>query len=331
MATPTKATKYTLPFKKIRGKANTSNSKPVFSESISSQVSIDIGKVLGQKIPADPQQSVDNGIAEYVELDLSPITGSNGLSYNLQFKDEYDKSFGTGVQGENVRNHTQVVDKTNNLSGKVKPDHSGGYGYKLEDKNGNRIPSGSRENWILDPVASILTSEKQISELSNGGTLSCYIYTGKMLDEVLVQNSIDIKKNGQDIASVSVLNFSSGLDISMSGDTATIVAGFDNVTTDSISEGENNLYYTDTRVDTRVNEIRPTGRKKFSGNGVKRQFSIAHGLGSVPSSWVITPTTDDASSYSHVEADDTNLYINYDTPPPVGTDNIVINWMVSTF
>ncbi len=334
MAGASEATKLTLPFKKLAGKANTSNGKPVFSEEIPSQISVSIDEVLGEEIPQDPQAGVDQGIVEYVELELNEIVASNGLSYNLQFPSGYEGDFGTGVQGDNVRLHTQIVNKKNNPTAKARQDHSGGYAYDLRNDLGSRIPSGSSENWIVDPVACILTSEAVISGLSSGGgTVRAYVYTGDTLTEAISSNLVDIEDDGNLVEpNVSTINFGPGLGTQNPSDgKVTVDASLDNVTTDSISEGSNNLYYTDSRVDTRVNEIRPTGQATFSGNGEKQSFTIPHGLNIKPDSWIITPTTDDASSFSHVTADSTNLTVTYDTAPPSGTDNLVINWMVSTF
>ncbi len=334
MSKPSDETRLTLPFKKLVGKANTSNDIPAFSEDIPSQISINIDEILGKSIPSDPQKGVDEGIVEYVELDLRKIVASNGLSYNLQFPSSYDGNLGTGVQGDNVRLHTQIVDKRNNPKQKAKPDHSGGYVYDLRDEFGNQIPSGSLENWIVDPVACILTSEKQIDELASGsgGKIRAYIYTEKTLDEVIASNNIDIQDNGELVRSgISTINFSSGLTASSFGETVSVNSSFESVTTDSISEGNDNLYYTDSRVDTRINESRPARTATFSGNAVRKQFIIPHGLKEKPNSWILTPVTDDASSFSHVQADDTNLYVIYDTPPPEGTNNIRVNWLVTKF
>lgn len=66
----------------------------------------------------------------------------------------------------------------------------------------------------------------------------------------------------------------------------------------------------------------------FDGDNSKLVFEIPHGLDDEPESWMVQPTTDDSSSLSHVEADDTNLYAVYDSPPPAGNGNIVLNWLV---
>ena len=98
-------------------------------------------------------------------------------------------------------------------------------------------------------------------------------------------------------------------------------------TTDNLTEGSYNLYYTEDRVDNRVDEVLPTGQDAFSGDGNKEQFQIAHGLGSKPNTWLISSASNDASGISHTTADDTTLYVNYDSAPPSGTGNVVINWM----
>jgi len=64
----------------------------------------------------------------------------------------------------------------------------------------------------------------------------------------------------------------------------------------------------------------------FSGDGTTTQFSIAHGLVSAPQKVLVTPMTADAASDFYVTADDTNIYINYKSAPPSGTDNLKLSW-----
>jgi len=120
--------------------------------------------------------------------------------------------------------------------------------------------------------------------------------------------------------------------------------------TDALTEGSNNLYFTDERAQDAVNLALTGGkaieisyddaantstvaldgdfsRTVFSGNGTANQFQIAHGLGEKPAYWIVNATTDDASGISHVTADSTNINVNYDTAPPSGTDNVVLNWL----
>jgi len=69
-----------------------------------------------------------------------------------------------------------------------------------------------------------------------------------------------------------------------------------------------------------------SGTATFSGDGTTTQFSIAHGLVSAPTKIQVTPMTADAASDFYVTADDTNIYINYKSAPPSGTDNLKFSW-----
>ena len=69
-----------------------------------------------------------------------------------------------------------------------------------------------------------------------------------------------------------------------------------------------------------------SGTATFSGDGTTTQFSIAHGLVKAPSKVLVTPMTVDAASDFYVTADDTNIYINYKSAPPSGTDNLKFSW-----
>ena len=68
------------------------------------------------------------------------------------------------------------------------------------------------------------------------------------------------------------------------------------------------------------------GTATFSGDGSTTQFSIAHGLVSTPSKVLVTPMTADAAGDFYVTADDTYIYVNYNTAPAAGTDNIKLSW-----
>jgi len=77
---------------------------------------------------------------------------------------------------------------------------------------------------------------------------------------------------------------------------------------------------------TGVAKFENSGVATFSGDGATTQFSIAHGLVSAPTKVLVTPMTADAASDFYVTADDTNIYINYKSAPPSGTDNLKFSW-----
>ncbi|RLG63107.1 hypothetical protein DRO21_06615 [archaeon] len=69
-----------------------------------------------------------------------------------------------------------------------------------------------------------------------------------------------------------------------------------------------------------------SGTATFSGDGTTTQFSIAHGLVSTPTKVLVTPMTADAASDFYVTADATNIYVNYKSAPPSGSNNIKLSW-----
>ena len=74
------------------------------------------------------------------------------------------------------------------------------------------------------------------------------------------------------------------------------------------------------------NGFRNSGVATFSGDGVSTQFTIAHGLVSTPSSVRVTPGSVDASGQFYITVDNTNIYVNYLSAPPSGTNNITLYW-----
>ena len=68
------------------------------------------------------------------------------------------------------------------------------------------------------------------------------------------------------------------------------------------------------------------GTATFSGDGSTTQFAIAHGLVGEPKTVNVTPLSADAAGDFYVTKDSTYIYVNYLSPPPSGTDNVVLSW-----
>jgi hypothetical protein len=68
------------------------------------------------------------------------------------------------------------------------------------------------------------------------------------------------------------------------------------------------------------------GTSTFSGNGTVTQFTIPHGLVQAPTKVSVTPASANASGSFYVTFDATNIYVNYATAPPAGTNNVVLSW-----
>jgi len=130
---------------------------------------------------------------------------------------------------------------------------------------------------------------------------------------------IDLSANPTDLSRVKIVrNFIDA--INSDGDTAIKILGVTTFFKCNISDNDIRGY---------ANEGAKTensGTATFSGDGTTTQFSIAHGLVSAPTKVQVTPMTADAASDFYVTADDTNIYINYKSAPPSGTDNLKFSW-----
>lgn len=79
----------------------------------------------------------------------------------------------------------------------------------------------------------------------------------------------------------------------------------------------------------RQNKLFKVVRKAFfSGNGITTDFSIPHGLNGTPNA-TVTAASADAKSISYVIENSTNIIVHFAVPPPVGSNNIVINWIAN--
>lgn len=69
------------------------------------------------------------------------------------------------------------------------------------------------------------------------------------------------------------------------------------------------------------------GSSTQSGTVSATTFNIAHGLGSTPTYFNVTPNTSDAQGIAWITADGTNITVHYNTAPPAGTNNLIFKWI----
>lgn len=147
-----------------------------------------------------------------------------------------------------------------------------------------------------------------------------------------VDVGVDVLENGISVETgVNSLNFRDGIVASStaSGEVAIDVDSGGSLSQSNIFPGTAIEVSSDSSDSVTIGFAGDISQAVFDGNASnqKKEFVIAHELNSTPDSWIVQPATDDASSISHVTADSTNLYVKYDTPPPDGTGNIVVNWL----
>jgi len=69
----------------------------------------------------------------------------------------------------------------------------------------------------------------------------------------------------------------------------------------------------------------------WSGDGTTTTFVIAHNWGEVPTVAFTEANTPDASGVRHVELTENELRVVYENPPPAGTNNVVLFWIIMKF
>lgn len=80
-------------------------------------------------------------------------------------------------------------------------------------------------------------------------------------------------------------------------------------------------------LDKRVSNIK-AGLASFSGDGSTVDFVIEHKLGEEPTLVLIGDGSEDAIGEKWWEADENNVTIHYSNPPPEGTDNVKLWYLI---
>jgi hypothetical protein len=80
-------------------------------------------------------------------------------------------------------------------------------------------------------------------------------------------------------------------------------------------------------LDGRVKKVRG-GIATFSGDGTATDFEFTHDLGEVPTVVMIGEASNDAMGDKWWEADETKVTIHFSSPPPAGTDNVKLWYLL---
>lgn len=197
-------------------------------------------------------------------------------------------------------------------------------------KTTDNLPEGSSNLYYTDQRVSQLLTEGDNIDLSFGS------------GELEMSASVSAQDSGGSAVAATELDFGSGLSVTDNGDgTVTIESStFTSIsnggTTITTEPADINFGTGLSAVDDGDGTVTINGQPKqfvagtvtFSGDGIKREFSFSHGVTPQPTIWNIEPITDDGSSHSHSKTDANDITVFYDTPPPAGTDNIVLNYII---
>lgn len=176
-------------FKKVFGKAHTSNLKELANEAIPSDFTISHESIFGQSISSTPATTVSEGIA-------ADCTGANALSLSLDGSSNgkaYFAEVPSGVPGHPLLTVVNPLTSVNFVVGdrvtRTIPQKFGDDYRPVLKNSGTEVPPLSSEDWYFDEVAGIVTSEDNLS--LGTGTLECFVYIGSMLSDVIGVSTSD--------------------------------------------------------------------------------------------------------------------------------------------
>lgn len=263
------------------------------------RVKVDVDASGSTSITIDEDGSQQNGNANHLNFtnNVQVTSGSGSADVDISIPDEeiQDAVYNNVLSGNQSLITVTYDDSNNEVDYQVQSNLSN-YTNDLNWIDGVDIQDGSGTT-VRNPVEAIeLGSNINVASDSSGASG----VNGKVTletDDTLVQ----VQEGGTTQESVTTnINFATGIGVNPDGSGSVTV----------------------------TNDVR-FGTATFSGDGVKTSFDISHGLSSAPSSWTIEATTDEGSGHSHSTADSNNITVVYDTPPPSGTNNIQLNYLLN--
>ena len=161
-------------FKKMYGKAHTSNSKDIVNESEPSSLSLAAQTIFADVIPNTGSAAVSALVAVAVNIPLVLDTSSNGKAYKAQITG----SVPAGLVGK-TNPLTGTTYATGQRAGFFVPEYLGSdFRIRLRD-GATEVPPLASQDWIFDYYAGIVTSEDNLSLSS--GSVDGYVYVGALL------------------------------------------------------------------------------------------------------------------------------------------------------
>lgn len=161
-------------FKKLYGKAHTSNSKDVANESEPSNISLTAQTIFADTVPSTGSAAVNAGVAASVNILLVLDASSNGKAYKAQITG----SVPSGLVGK-INPVTGTTYATGQRVGFFIPEYLGA-DFRVRLKDGaTEIPPLAAQDWVFDYYAGIVTSEDNL--VLSSGNVDGYIYIGAFL------------------------------------------------------------------------------------------------------------------------------------------------------
>jgi hypothetical protein len=194
------STKINLSLKKIQGKAQTSNQKEVYNESIGSNVSIGASTVFGKVIPAyvsSSYYSIISGTAERVRFEVSPIEGTKDGSgyyqgFELKLPTDYEASSSNTKAGTEPFTDGKVLNTTNGKLQIIPPSFGNGYTVTAfhTSSGETQITALDARDWVLDYFNGVFFQQDPPSDITeNPVFVDGFLYIEDYADVLLASGS----------------------------------------------------------------------------------------------------------------------------------------------
>ena len=191
--------KINLALKKIQGKAQTSNQKDVFNESLGSNVSIGAATIFGKSIPTPVSSShytIIGSTVEMVRFEVSPIAGTKddaGLFQGFQLKlpSNYESNSSNPKAGTGNFVNGKVLNTTNGGLQLVPPSFNNGYTVKAYHTSSGagvttEITPLDARDWVLDYFNGIIFQQDPPSNTAeNPIFVDGFLYIEDFVDDLL--------------------------------------------------------------------------------------------------------------------------------------------------
>jgi len=195
--------KINLALKKIQGKAQTSNQKDVFNESLGSNVSIGAATIFGKTIPTPASSSYYTIVGETVEMlrfQVSPIAGtkdSSGLfqGFELKLPSNYESVSSNPRRGTGNFVNNKVLNTTNGALQIVPPSFNSGYTVKAYHTSSGagvttEITPLDARDWVLDYFNGIVFQQDPPSNAAeNPVFVDGFLYIKEFVNELLTSSA----------------------------------------------------------------------------------------------------------------------------------------------
>ena len=191
--------KINLALKKIQGKAQTSNQKDVFNESLGSNVSIGAATIFGKSIPTPVSSShytIIGSTVEMVRFEVSPIAGTKddaGLfqGFELKLPSNYESNSSNPKAGTGNFVNGKVLNTTNGGLQLVPPSFNNGYTVKAYHTSSGagvttEITPLDARDWVLDYFNGIVFQQDPPSNTAeNPIFVDGFLYIEDFVDDLL--------------------------------------------------------------------------------------------------------------------------------------------------